>query len=119
MPGGCLVAPGAFLQKHSAQAQALTHGVVHALKWLQTASPADIVKMMPPLLTSKERSVYLGAFASARETFSPDGLMPDGGAVTTLRALARAVPDTSATRIQPERRFTQDFARKAKAKFSA
>ena len=119
VPGGCLVAPAEFLQKRPAQAQALAHGMVHALKWLQTASPADIVKMVPPLLTSKERSVYLGAFASARETLSPDGLMPEGGAGTALRALELAAPDTIAARIQPERRFTQDFARKAKAKFSA
>ena len=119
VPGGCLVAPAAFLQKRSTQAQALAHGVVHALKWLQTAGPADIVKMVPPLLTGKERSVYLSAFASARETFSPDGLMPEGGASTSLRALALVAPDTSAARIQPERRFTQDFARKAKVKFSA
>ena len=119
VPGGCLVAPAAFLQKHAAQAQALAHGVVHALKWLQTAGPADIVKMVPPVLSGKERSVYLSAFASARETFSPDGLMPEGGAGTALRALALAAPDTIAARIQPERRFTQEFARKAKAKFSA
>lgn len=119
VPGGCLVAPAAFLQKRSAQAQALANGVVHALKWLQTAGPADIVKMAPPLLTGKERSVYLGAFASARETFSPDGLMPEGGAVTALRALALSAPDTVAASIQPERRFTQGFARKAKTKFSA
>lgn len=119
VPGGCLVAPAAFLQKRAAQAQALAHGMVHALKWLQTASPADIVKMAPPLLSSKERSVYLSAFASARETFSPDGLMPEDGAGNALRALALAAPDISAARILPERRFTQDFARKAKAKFSA
>lgn len=119
VPGGCLVAPAAFLQKRSAQAQSLAHGVVHALKWLQTAGPADIVKMAPPSLTAKERSVYLGAFASARETFSPDGLMPEGGAGTALRALAQSAPDSIAARIQPERRFTQDFARKAKVKFSA
>lgn len=119
VPGVCLVAPAAFLQKRSAQAQALAHGVVHALKWLHTASLADVVKVEPALLASKERSVYLAAFASARETFSPDGLMPEGGARTALRALTLAAPNTATARIQPERRFTQDFARKAKAKFSA
>ena len=119
VPGTCLVATAAFLQKRAALAQALAHGVVHALKWLQTAGPADMVKMVPPVLSSKERGVYLSAFASARETFSPDGLMPPGGAATALRALALAAPDTTSARIQPERRWTEEFARKAKAKFSA
>jgi len=119
VPGSCLVAPAAFLQKRAAHAQALAHGVVHALKWLQSAGPADIVKIVPPLRSGKERSTYLGAFASARETFSPDGLMPEGGASTSLRALALSAPDTRGLSIPSQRRFTQDFARKAKAKFSA
>lgn len=119
VPGGCLVAPADFLHKKAPQAQALAHGVVHALKWLQTAGPADIAKTVTPLRSGKERSTYLSAFASARETFSPDGLMPEGGAKTSLRALALSAPDTRGASIQPERRFTQDFARKAKAKFSA
>ena len=42
MPAGCLYAPQAFVQKQPAQAQALANGIVHALKWLQTAAPADL-----------------------------------------------------------------------------
>lgn len=119
VPGGCLVAPPAFLQKRAAEAQALSHGIVHALKWLQTAGPADLVKAMPAGSLGKDRSLYLSAFARARETLSPDGMMPANGPATALRALVLAEPEVSLARRDLARTFTQEFAQKSKLKFSA
>lgn len=119
VPGGCLVAPAVFLQRRAPQAQALTDAVVHALKWLQTAGPADLVKALPANSWGQARSVYLAAFARARETLSPDGMMPSNGPATALRALALADPQGVAARLDPQRSFTLEFAQKAKLKFSA
>jgi NitT/TauT family transport system substrate-binding protein len=119
MPGSCLVAPVPFLQKRPEEAQALAHGVVHALKWLQTAAPADMVRIAPPDDFMGDRSLYLAALARVREAISPDGLMPEGGPETSLRALGALDPSLSARRPDLARTFTQDFARKAKQKFSA
>lgn len=119
MPGSCLVAPVPFLQKRPAEAQALVHGVVHALKWLQTAAPADIVRAVPPDEFMGDRSLYLVALARVREAISPDGLMPEGGPETSLRALSALDPALAARRPDLARTFTQEFARKAKQKFSA
>ena len=119
MPGACVLAPALFLQQHAAQAQALVHGVVHALKWLQTAAPADIVKAVPPDGLLAERSLYLASLARAREAISPDGLVPDVGPEAVLRALAVLDPVVAARRPDLSRTYTQEFARKAKQKFSA
>ena len=119
VPGGCLVAPVAFLQRRAPQAQALTDALVHALKWLQTAGPADLVKALPASSWGQARSVYLAAFARARETLSPDGLMPSGAPATALRALLLSDPQRVAARVDVERSFTTEFAHKAKLKFSA
>ncbi|MBP6395669.1 MAG: ABC transporter substrate-binding protein [Giesbergeria sp.] len=118
-PSGCLVAPAAFLQKRAPQAQALANAVVHALKWLQTAGPADLVKALPAQSLAPARSVYLAAFARARETLSPDGMMPSNGPATALRALALADTDHGVARMDTARTFTTEFAYKAKLKFSA
>lgn len=118
MPGSCLYAPQAFLQKHAAQAQALANGVVHALKWLQTAGPADIIKAVPTSYLMGDRGLYLAAFSRVRETYSTNGLMPDEGAATALRALSRVHPELGDVKVDLARTYSNDFARKARQKFS-
>ena len=117
LPGTCLLAPAGFVQGRGAQAQALVHGLVHALKWLQTAAPADLVKAVPASYLLGDRAVYLAAFNRVRETFSPHGLMPEDGPATALRALAQAYPDVAGPRVNLSRTFTDDLARKARQKF--
>ena len=118
-PGTCLLAPAGFVQGRAAQAQALVHGLVHALKWLQTAEPADVVKHVPPSGLLAERSLYLAALARARDAMSPDGLMPEDAPRTALRTLAALNPALAVRQSDLARSFTQEFARKAKQKFSA
>jgi NitT/TauT family transport system substrate-binding protein len=117
MPASCLYAPQAFLHKEPMVAQALTNAIVHALKWLQTASPADLIKAVPASYVLDDRAVYLAAFNRVRETFSPNGLMPEDGPATTLRALAQAYPHMASPRVSLPRTFTDDLARKARQKF--
>lgn len=117
MPASCLVAPQAFLHGQPLVAQALANALVHALKWLQTAAPADLVKAVPASYLLGDRAVYLAAFNRVRETFSPHGLMPEDGPATALRALALAYPDMAGPRVNLSRTFTDDLARKARQKF--
>lgn len=118
MPAGSLCAPQAFLQKQPAQAQALVNGIVHALKWLQTAAPADLVKAVPSAYLLGDRGLYLAAFGRVRETFSPNGLMPDDGPATALRVLSRLQPELAETRVELARTYTNDLVRKARQKYN-
>lgn len=117
MPASCLCAPQAFVQKQAAQAQALANGIVHALKWLQTAGPADLVKAVPANFLLGDRGLYLAAFGRVRETYSPHGLMPDDGPATAQRVLARAHPEVADFKMDLSRTYTNDFARKARQKY--
>eukprot|EP01041_Mallomonas_annulata_P036276 gene36276-59345_t len=118
MPASCLYAPQAFIQKQPAQAQALVNGVVHALKWLQTAGPADLVKAVPAAYLMGDRGLYLAAFGRVRETFSPNGLMPEDGPATALRVLARVQPELAEAKVELARTYTNDLVRKARQKYS-
>lgn len=119
MPSACIAGPPEFVQRHPGTCQALVHALVHALKWLQTAGPSDIIKTVPEPYLLGDRALYLAAFANVRETISTDGLLPEEGARTALRALAGWEPTIRPERIELARTYTNDFARKAKDRFKA
>lgn len=117
MPGACLYASEEFVQKNAATCQALANGMVHALKWLQTAGPGDILKAVPEPYLLGDRALYLASFMRMREAIAVDGLIPEAGAQTALRALAAVEPGITADDIDLPRTFTNTFARRAKEKF--
>lgn len=119
MPAACLYAPLEFVRKNPNTCQALAHAVVHGLKWLQTAGPGDIIKVVPDSYLLGDRAVYLAAFAKVRESLSLDGLMPDDGPRTALRALAGFDATVKEDKIRLSSTFTNEFAQRAKERFKA
>ena len=119
MPASCVYAPLEFVRKNPNTVQALTNAIVHALKWLQTAGPSDIVKIVPDSYFLGDRAVYLAAFNKAREAISPDGLLPEDGPQTAWKALGSFDPLVKAARIDLKKTFTNDFAQRAKERFRA
>jgi len=117
MPTACLYAALDFVQRNPATVQALTHAMVHGLKWLQTAGPSDIIKTLPEAYLLGDRALYLAAFNKMREVISTDGLIPEDGPRTALRVLARFDPVIKADKIDLAKTYTNEFARKAKERF--
>ena len=119
MLAACLYTSTEFLQKNPNTAQALTNAIVHALKWLQTAGPGDIIKTVPESYFLGDRGLYLASFNKVREAIALDGLIPEEGAKTALRVLASVAPGVSPDKIALGRTYTNEFARKAKDRFKA
>ena len=119
MPSASLFAPIEFIQKNPNTCQALTNAIVHALKWLQTAGPGDIIKTVPDAYLLGDRALYLACFEQLRESISPDGLMPDDAARTALRALVSFNPSIQGGKIDLSRTYSNEFARRAKGRFKA
>jgi NitT/TauT family transport system substrate-binding protein len=118
MPAGCLYAPQSFIDKHPLTTQALANAMVRALKWIQAAGPSEIISAVPESYLLGDRAVYIDAFLAAKGALSPDGLVPDKGPETALRALASIDPDIAAAKLDLGAVFTNDFAKKANTKFS-
>jgi NitT/TauT family transport system substrate-binding protein len=116
---GCLSAPAAFVGANPMLIQALANGMVLGLKWLQTAGPSDLIKAVPETYFQGDRALYLAAFLRAREAWSPDGLMPDQSPSTVARVLGASSESGSFGRLELAQTFTNEFARRAKAKFKA
>jgi NitT/TauT family transport system substrate-binding protein len=119
MPSGCLYAPADFLQKNPNTCQALTNAIVHSLKWLQTAGPSDIIKTVPEAYLLGDRGLYLASFNKVREAFSLDGVVPEDGVKTALKALASFDTTVRAEKIDLAKTFTNEFSKRAKEKFKA
>jgi NitT/TauT family transport system substrate-binding protein len=119
MPATCLFAGASYLRAHPNTVQAMTNAVVHALKWLQTAGPSDLIKAVPETYLFGDRGLYLASFGKLRESISLDGMMPEEGIKTALRALRRRDPAFQPDKVDTQRIYTNDFARKAKEKFRA
>lgn len=119
MPAACLYAPLDFIQKNPNTCQALANAIVHGLKWLQTAGPSDIIKTVPESYLLGDRALYLASFNKVREAIALDGLLPEEGARTALKALASFEPSIKQDKIELGKTYTNEFARRAKEKFKA
>ncbi|MBS3996151.1 MAG: ABC transporter substrate-binding protein [Hydrogenophaga sp.] len=119
MPAGCLIAPDEFLSTQPRRSQAVADAIVHALKWLQTAGPSDLIKTVPEPYFAGDRALYLAAFSRVREAWATDGLMPADGPSTAVRTLSRLDEGAALQRVDLARTYTNEFARRSKAKFRA
>jgi NitT/TauT family transport system substrate-binding protein len=119
MPAGCLYAPLEFVQKNPNTTQALSSAIVHALKWLQTAGPSDIIKTVPESYLLGDRGLYLASFEKVREALALDGMFPEDGGKTALRALASFDTTLKADKIDLAKTWTNQFAARAKVRFKA
>lgn len=119
MPAACFYTHAEFVRSNPNTCQALANAIVRGLKWLQTAGPSDIIKTVPESYLLGDRALYLASFNKIREAIALDGVLPDDGARTALKALASFEPSVKADKIDLARTYTNDFARRAKEKFKA
>jgi NitT/TauT family transport system substrate-binding protein len=119
MPAACFYTHAEFVRNNPNTCQALANAIVHGLKWLQTAGPSDIIKTVPESYLLGDRALYLASFNKVREAIALDGLLPEEGAKTALKALASFDPSIKADKIDLSRTYTNDFARRAKEKYKA
>lgn len=116
MPAGCLYAPQAFVDKHPATVQAMVNAMVRADRWIQAAGPGEIIKAVPENYLLGDRAVYIDAFMAAKGALSPDGLFPEAGAATAVRALQSIDPTLKDVKFDLAGAFTNEFVRKALAR---
>ncbi len=117
MPAGCMYAPQAFIDKNPATTQAIANAIVRADKWIQAAGPGDIIKAVPESYLLGDRAVYVDAFLASKGAMSSDGMIPEAGAATALRAL-QSIDDTlKGLKFDLAAAWTNDFARRANQKY--
>ena len=117
MPAGCLYTTQSFIDKNPLTVQAMANAMVRASKWIQAAGPGDINNAVPETYLLGDRAVYIDAFLAAKGALSPDGMIPEQGGATALRALASIDAEIGKAQIDLAAVFTNDFVKKANAKY--
>ena len=117
MPSACLYASSEFVLKSPNTCQALTYAIVHSLKWLQTAGPGDIIKVVPDSYLLGDRALYLASFNKIRQCISLDGVLSDDGPLTALKALSRFDSGLQQAKVDVKKTYTNVFASRAKERF--
>jgi len=117
MPAASLYAPIDFIRKNPNTVQALTNATVRALKWMQDASPQQILDTVPEEYLLGNKAMYLFAYNNVKTAYSKDGYFSEAGAKTTLKALASFNPNIKPASINLAQTFTNEFAKKANAKY--
>ena len=117
MPSGCLYLPQAFIDANPNTTQALVNAMVRADKWIQKAGPEKVTTTVPESYLLGDPKVYALSVAKCMEGLSPNGMIPEDGPATALRALAAYDPQLNAASIDLARVWTNDFASRANAKY--
>src|SRR6476646_1547404 len=116
MPAASLYAPVEFVKKNPGTAQALTNATVRALRWMQDASPQQILATVPEEYLLGDKAMYLFAYNNVKTAYSKDGYFSDAGAKTTLKALASFNPNIKPQEINLAQTYTNEFVKKAHAR---
>lgn len=117
MPAGSFYAPIEFIKKNPNTVQALTNAMVRTLVWMQDASPQQILATVPEEYLLGNKAMYLFAYNNVKTAYSKDGYISDAGAKTTLKALASFNPNVKPGEINLAQTYTNEFVKKAHAKF--
>src|SRR5947207_2304500 len=117
MPAGCLYAPVDFIRKNPGTVQALTNAIVRADKWIQSASPQDVLRTVPESYLLADKALYLFSFNKVKEAISPDGVISYAGARTALKVVPTFNPEVKAKEIKLDLTYTNEFVKKANAKY--
>jgi NitT/TauT family transport system substrate-binding protein len=117
MPAGCLYASQQYIDANPNTIQALANAMVRADKWIHTAGPDAIMKAVPQAYLLGEPEVYKASLIASMEGLSPDGIIPEDGAATAVRALAAFVPDFDPAKVDPSKIWTNQFAKRANEKY--
>ena len=115
MPAACLYAPQAFIDKNPATTQALANAIVRADRWIQAAGPGEIIKAVPESYLLGDRAVYIDAFLACKGALSADGMFPEAGAATAVRALQSIDDSLKGVKFDLAAAFTNDFVKRASA----
>lgn len=112
-PAAVLYMKADFVKDNPVTTQKLTNAFYKALKWLHTASPEDVAKVVPEEYLLGDRALYIAAVKNSKPIYSVTGIIPESGMKNALNMLVEFDPELKAAKIDLAKTFDGAFVKKA------
>ncbi len=108
-----------FVKKNPQTVQAVVNAMVRALRWIQKATPEQIVATVPPEFYGEQKAMYRVALGKNFNAISPDGTMTMAAAQNVFNVLKTFEPSVQAagSKIDLSRTFDNRFVIEAQKKY--
>lgn len=117
-PESSLYSTKAFVDANPNTVQAVTNAIVHAEKWIASATAKEVTDAVPSKYLVDDKALYQTAFENSRRCISKTGVLSDQGAQTVRNVLAAFNPEIGTAPIDLKGTYDNHFALNADKKFS-
>ncbi len=114
-PAAVLYMKTDFVKDNPITTQKLTNAFYKALKWLQTATPEDVAKVVPEEYLLGDKALYIAAVKASKPIYSVTGVIPEAGMKNALGMLVEFDPELKAAKIDLSKTFDGSFVAKSAA----
>lgn len=102
-----------FIEKNPNTVQAIVNAFYKTQKWLEKATPEDIVKAMPEEYYLGDRALYLAAVKASKPMYSVTGIIPPEGMQNALDMLVKFDKEMKDAKVDLSKTFTDKFVKQA------
>ena len=115
----CIYATDEFIKKNPNTTQAVVNAMVRALRWLEKATPEQVMAVVPESYSAGNRALYKEALLKNMIGYSADGQMSMKAAQNVYKVLKQFEPSVMAAgaSIKLDATFDNRYAIKAGAKY--
>ncbi|MEP9378953.1 ABC transporter substrate-binding protein [Aquabacter sp. CN5-332] len=114
-PAAVLYMKTDFVKENPITTQKLTNAFYKALKWLQTATPEDVAKVVPEEYLLGDKALYIAAVKASKPIYSITGVIPESGMKNALGMLVEFDPELKGAKIDLAKTFDGRFVAKSAA----
>jgi NitT/TauT family transport system substrate-binding protein len=110
--GSAVLTTPKFIAEHRASVQGFVTAIMHALKWLHTASADDVAKTVPASYYGPDLELYKQSVDRNRAAFDTDGSIPLDAVKNIYRVLAEYGPLKGAPDVDIDKSYDNSFTAK-------
>lgn len=114
-PAAVIYIKADFIARNPVTTQRLVNAFYKTLKWLEKATPEDIVKTVPEDYYLGDRALYLAAVKNSQPMYSRTGIVSEQGMKNAYDMLAQFDQELAAAKVDLAKTFDGRFVQKAAA----